>query len=740
MEESIFMDGVRAFFAMLDRMAYSLITIFYNTINDLAAAQLVKTDVINQITGRMYALLGIFMLFKVSFSLINYIVDPNQIDDKTRGGGALIKRIVITFALIVSTPFAFNMIYEAQSAILADQLIPRFLLGVEVKKTPDKDTDTGVVYRLKMTGCSNDIEVPNMGNYLGLAIFKPFFIPQDKDSIGDNDVGKVDEEVYNDLYCNGGEKLGEASVKNMLSDDDLYNAPKGWSTDNYYTMDYSFGLSTAIGIVIALILLGYCFDIATRAFKLLFLEIIAPIPIMSYVDPDSSKSGMFIKWLKEVAGTWVSLFTRLASLFLAIFVIQEITATDGNLYFVNGYEFHGNIAWIKILIIIGALMFAKQLPKILENILGFQLGGNMTVNPLKKLDSEALGFSQARKAAATGASMAAGAAVGALGGMGANAWAARVNNKEAMKAIGRAGEKWRNLSFEDKSKLRQKYYEAGGRSGIGNVGSIIAGGASASARSAAAASKQKGKFVPLRSAEVGITGSSTARRRRASGYGIFGQMRDRATDVAGISKSYGTTSELKNRKKQYEQQLSELEAKRESLRDQLSKITASNPKNALAYQTVLQTEKVTNSDGTVKKDEYGNDMKRYKYDSYTDYQDDYYKRLNEYTVYTSGSGEKTGEEMRREKEAELDELRTTNPAKYAEDKARYDSVMTGSVTAEGMLSKDEFDRARIYDQQIASNERDIKSAKREISKVEENMKPVLGGKPDLGGKPPLGGK
>ena len=736
MEESIFMDGVRAFFAMLDRMAYSLITIFYNTINDLAAAQLVKTDVINQITGRMYALLGIFMLFKVSFSLINYIVDPNQIDDKTRGGGALIKRI--TFALIVSTPFAFNMIYEAQSAILADQLIPRFLLGVEVKKTPNKDTDTGVVYKLRMTGCTGadeELQIPNMGNYLGLAIFKPFFVPQDDTVIGDNEVGKVDSEVYSDLYCHAGEKLGEASVKNMLSDDDLYNAPKGWSTDNYYTMDYSFGLSTAIGIVIALILLGYCFDIATRAFKLLFLEIIAPIPIMSYVDPDSSKSGMFIKWLKEVAGTWVSLFTRLASLFLAIFVIQEITATDGNLYFVNGYEFHGNIAWIKILIIIGALMFAKQLPKILENILGFQLGGNMTVNPLKKLDSEALGFSQARKAAATGASMAAGAAVGALGGMGANAWAAHVNNKEAMKAIGHAGEKWKSLPFETQSNLRQKYYEAGGRTGIGSLGSVIAGGASASARSAAAASKQKGKFVPLRSAEAGITGSSTARRRRAAGFGIVGQMRDRATDVAGISKSYGTTSELKNRKKQYEQQLSELEAKRESLRDQLSKITTSDPNRALAYQTVLQTEKVTNSDGTVKKDEYGNDMKRYKYESYDDYYKEHEQREAAYKVYMDGE---SGEKARRDKEAELDVMKTKDPEKYAVEKQNYDNIM--AVGAEGMLSREEFDRARIYDQQITSNERDIKSAKREISKVEENMKPVLGGKPDLGGKPPLGGK
>ena len=415
MEESVFMDGVRSFFAMLDRMVYSLIAIFYNTISDLASAQIVNSTVITTITSRIYALLSVFMIFKISFSLISYIVDPNKISDKAKGGGSLIKHIVITFALIVSVPFAFNMLYEAQSALLADQLIPRFLLGTEINETPNGDGDVGSGYKMQMTDCDNVLEIPNMGNFIGLALFKPFFVPQ-KEVIGadgsiTNKVGEFTENAHN-LYCTAGEYLGEASVKHLLSDDDLYNSPKGWTTDNYYTIDYSFALSTAIGVVVALILLGYCFDVATRAFKLLFLEIIAPIPIISYIDPDSAKSGMFIKWLKEVGGTWISLFTRLASLFLAIFVIQQVTSVDGQLYFVAGYEFNGNKAWIKILLIIGALMFAKQLPKILENILGFQLGGNMTLNPMKKVEGEMVGGKQAIGA---GKAVTAGA-LGAVGG------------------------------------------------------------------------------------------------------------------------------------------------------------------------------------------------------------------------------------------------------------------------------------------------------------------------------------
>lgn len=666
MEESVFLDGVRTFFAMLDRMVYSLITVFYNTISDLASAQLVNSDVITTITSRFYALLSVFMIFKVSFSLISYIVNPDKISDKTKGGGTLIKNIVITFALIVSVPFAFNLMYEAQSAILADQLIPRFLLGVEINETPDEKTNIGAGYELQMTDCENTIHVPNMGNYIGLAIFKPFFVPQKQNTIG-NKVGEFTENAKN-LYCTAGEILGESSVKHLLSDDDLYNSPKGWSSDQYYTIDYSFGLSTAFGIVIALILLGFCFDIAKRAFKLLFLEIIAPIPIISYIDPDSSKSGMFIKWLKEVAGTWVSLFTRLASLFLAIFVIQQVTSSSGKLYFLAGYEFNGSLAWIKILLIIGALMFAKELPKILENILGFQLGGAMTLNPLKKLESDAVGFKQGEKIAKTGATMATGAVVGAIGGGLSNAWAASVNNKNAMKKIGMEGRKWSELSHIE----RQAYKEAGGRTGFGNVGSILAGAGSAGFRAGVAG--RDGKFKPFKNAEAGITSSSTARARRAAGYGIGSQIMDKATDMAHIPQSYGTTSVLKNEKKAQEQKMNELIARNEALRDQAAYLKAQSPNSSLAYNEAGKVDWVDDGNGKTKRE--------YHYKTYEAYEKDFLDKLAA---------------------AEGDDLERLN--------------------AVGVLSREEFERARAFDDEIQANKEAIDAAKKEISKIEENMKP-----------------
>jgi len=400
MEESLVMDRIRDLFTMLDRMVYSLISVFYNTISDLASVQLLSTTTISEITSRVYALLGIFMLFKVSFSLINYIIDPEKIADKAKGGGPLIRNIVITFALIVTVPFGFNLLYEAQSAILSDQIIPTLVFGTEASLT-----DTDNTYKIYMDGCEeNAAETNNMGDYIGLAIFKPFFIRETENF-------KALDPKIDEYYCAAGGTNNDASVNKLLLKSDLYNAPHGWSTTHNYNFNYSFIISTGIGIFVGFIFLSFCFDIAARTLKLLFLEIIAPVPIISFIDPDSSKNTMFKKWIKEVFNTWVSLFIRLISVFLAIYIIQQVTSEDGKLYFLEGYNFGGNMIWLKLLIIIGILIFAKQLPKIIEDIIGLKAGG-LALNPFKNIGDNALG---GKALIATGAGIA-GAAGGGIAG------------------------------------------------------------------------------------------------------------------------------------------------------------------------------------------------------------------------------------------------------------------------------------------------------------------------------------
>lgn len=389
MEESVFFDGVRGLFSVLDRGIYGIVTILYNIIETLARTEIIKADAINGFTNKIYALIAIFMIFKISFSLINYLVNPDMIADKAKGGGVLIKNILITFILVIFVPFGFNMLYQLQNAILSDRIIEKFVYNTE-------STESGTLGILMNENCDEKATTSNIADYMSLVAFKTFF-QIDEQSLTDY---PEDFEEIRDAYCRAdvSEGVGTASVSNLLHNNKVYSAPHGISVSHYYVVSYTFFISTVVGIVLAAVFLGFCFDIALRSIKLQFLEILAPIPIVSYIDPDKSKNGMFSKWLKEVGATWFSLFIRLISYHFAIYFIS----------LVSDIEWDENSIWINLLMIIGILMFAKQLPKLLENIMGIKASGSFNLNPLKKINDNVLG---AKAITGFGAG-----AIGAVGG------------------------------------------------------------------------------------------------------------------------------------------------------------------------------------------------------------------------------------------------------------------------------------------------------------------------------------
>lgn len=401
MEESTFMDGVRGVFAVIDRGVYGLITTFYNMIESLTNFTIISGDKISEISGKIYALIALFMIFKISFSLINYLVNPDILSDKTKGGGALIKNIILTCALVVIVPFGFNILYQAQAAILSDNLIGKLVYG-------DESVDGSMVFSMDDDECSGiTASTDNAGDYIALMAFRPFFqLSEESLTSNSDDFGEIKDE-----YCKASVKGEGASVKNLLANNTVYSAPHVWSTNHFYVVDYTIFLSTVVGVILALVFLSFCFDIATRTIKLQFLELLAPIPIISYIDPDKSKNGMFSKWLKEVFTTWLSLFMRLLAFHIAIYLISVL----------KDVQLEGESLWINLLIIIGVLMFAKELPKLLENIMGIKMSGSFNLNPLKKIGDNALGGKAMLGLGAGAVGAVGGGIAGGIAGMNAGA-------------------------------------------------------------------------------------------------------------------------------------------------------------------------------------------------------------------------------------------------------------------------------------------------------------------------------
>ena len=74
----------------LDSIVYKFIPTVYNLLVNIAETSIFSEDVFTLFSNRIYTLLGVFMLFKVSFSILTYIVDPDAFTDKNKGFGKLI--------------------------------------------------------------------------------------------------------------------------------------------------------------------------------------------------------------------------------------------------------------------------------------------------------------------------------------------------------------------------------------------------------------------------------------------------------------------------------------------------------------------------------------------------------------------------------------------------------------------------------------------------------------------------
>ena len=385
-----FQTLMRQFFFNIDKIVFNFIPTIYDFLITIARTSILSQADIIDMADRVYKLLAVFMVFKVTFSLIMYVVNPDDFSDKSKGVGKLTTNIIISLSLLIITPFIFSMAYQLQTIILEDNSLAALIFGETTDNTNQNGFDTAGEKMAYIT------MVPFFTPNLGIDSLHECAQLTEKDS---NDNVKFRDECYDALKKLSDDSDGrfeEQTLKNykagveksslgILFRQDMATATVNKNSD--YVINYKYLFSTVIGVVIILLLINFCMDVALRSIKLAFLQLIAPIPIISYVDPKSGKDGMFKKWYQMCFKTFLSLFVRLLALYFAVYIISRI---DNMVDIVDGS--YVTNALVKIAIIIGALMFVKQFPKILEG-LGIKLDGDgkFFLNPLKKIENDMIG-------------------------------------------------------------------------------------------------------------------------------------------------------------------------------------------------------------------------------------------------------------------------------------------------------------------------------------------------------------
>lgn len=154
-------------------------------------------------------------------------------------------------------------------------------------------------------------------------------------------------------------------------------------------------LAIIVGIAVIIYLFILCVDVVVRQFKLIVLEIMAPIPIISYIDP---KDKIFDEWKKMFISVYIDLFVKL--------IVINIGIRSINLLYSTSSSYHG---FKQIMVLMGIFVFVKGLPNLISKIFG--------------IDASATSFKEIGNVMKRGTGMAIGGAIGAGAALGSGVMA-----------------------------------------------------------------------------------------------------------------------------------------------------------------------------------------------------------------------------------------------------------------------------------------------------------------------------
>ncbi len=401
----IFVNGFRTLMFFIDNIVYSIIPVLYKLLVYLSEVNLYSGDPDDPLTtliSRVYVLLGIFMLFKVSFSLLQYLVDPNAFSDSSKGFGKLVTNTLVVIVLLVSVPSIFSYAMNLQRIIVQNNLIGQLVLGTGGSTNYSTTDAEGNVQKIDATQAemmAKDVQFMVFGTFFSVNTDKitectdgPIFGSAQM-AKSEPCLTKLDEYfTANPDISGNGVTLDSFFLKydgNSVIDDrnfSHFDKLLWWKVDNEYAVNYLPFISTAAGIYLVFLLISFCIDVALRAIKLAFLQMIAPIAIVSYIDPKESISDSKLrKWINECAKTYFSLFLRLATIFLVMLLISIISSKvlANNSELASGINDNEMSFWIYLFLILGAFVFAKKVPEMIENIFGIKFSGELNLNPFK---------------------------------------------------------------------------------------------------------------------------------------------------------------------------------------------------------------------------------------------------------------------------------------------------------------------------------------------------------------------
>lgn len=322
-------NGIFWFFGSIDKIIYGVVGSVMQEFFTMTSIRFVTTDMMSGLMNRMYVVISVFMVFKLMFSFAKAMVSPDSMSDKKAGIGSIATRTVTAVALLIFIPTIFDtFIYGETNGKMNQQII------------------ASIIPRLVLGSSSGELDGESLGTSIAKQTFSAFMIK--------NETCSDEAEDFSSMTIDEIADIGR----------------KECSDKSTYAYNYQIAISTVAGIILLVVLVGYTLDLVARGLKLIVLQMIAPIPIIMYIDPNQSKDGTFNNWVKATISTYADLFIKLITMYFAIYFVSQVVNNMNNLLPPDiGL---GSMAYLTVFLILGAFIFLLQLPKFVKGIFGIK--------------------------------------------------------------------------------------------------------------------------------------------------------------------------------------------------------------------------------------------------------------------------------------------------------------------------------------------------------------------------------
>lgn len=301
---SVFEYGLPGVFLFIDGIVYWAVSKIFGIFEALARFEFLTEGTYREIVNRFLVIIGVFMLFYLSYSLLKSLINP---DDFSKNTSKIVTNLVLSLVLLGILPIIFTQAFKVQRLIIDNHILDKIILNQDTENT--------------------DNYITKHGNRAALNTLNAFLNPNNANIEGESTQKWND--FKNDLIVGNASFMDITDFAEKIHEQDSASDSNG----NIVLATYTPIISTLCGMFLCYVLVSFSLDLGIRVVKLAFYQILAPIPIIMRVIPE--KKSVFDNWVKGTLATYLEVYVRIFIMLTVVFLSSIIFSPNDEMQLSN---------------------------------------------------------------------------------------------------------------------------------------------------------------------------------------------------------------------------------------------------------------------------------------------------------------------------------------------------------------------------------------------------------------------